>query len=197
MPNWRLRFTRFAGASEDTAATPSRTWPTVHRELKRKHVTLLIVGVEDIAATLAATAILGSANSIAALNRSCRRRRGRRISRASGCSSITRATGLRSSLTGSPGKSAWRRSSSPCSAPPAASSRTRAGGRRSRIDPRPRARARGDRRRPAIACAGQATPPSSGRRSTRRSIGHSVEMAAHYGAAICGRGPAAPGQSQS
>ena len=45
--------------------------------------------------------------------------------RANGCSSITRATGSRSSSTGSPGKSAWRRSSSPCAAPRASPSRTR------------------------------------------------------------------------
>ena len=67
-------------------------WPTVHRELKRKHVTLVIVW--------AVTAIRGFANSIAALNRSCRRRCGRRTRPASGCSSITPAMGFRSSSTG-------------------------------------------------------------------------------------------------
>src|SRR3984957_7969325 len=105
-------------------------WPAVHRELKRKHVTLLIVWDELSRPPPAATAIRGFANSIAALKRSCRRRCGRRTRRANGCLSNTQATGFRLSLTGSPGKSAWRKSSSPCSAPRASPSRTRAGRRR-------------------------------------------------------------------
>ena len=120
-------------------------WPAVHRELKRKHVTLLIVWDELSRPTPAATAIRGFANSIAALKQSCHRRCGRRTRRANGCSSITRATGSRSSLTSSPGKSAWRRSSSPCSAPRASPSRTRAGRRRS-----PRAGQYEDRRHQGV-----------------------------------------------
>jgi len=75
-------------------------WPTVHRELKRKHVTLVIVWDEYVAANPGGTAIRGFASSIAALNRSCRRRCGRRTRPASGCSSITPAMGFRSSSTG-------------------------------------------------------------------------------------------------
>jgi transposase len=76
---------------------PEPDWPAVHRELKRKHVTLLIVWDEYISPpTRAVTAIRGFANSIAALNRSCRRRCDRRMRPASGCSSITRAMACRS-----------------------------------------------------------------------------------------------------
>jgi transposase len=49
-PHWRRRFTPIAEANGDTAAMPSRIWPAVHRELKRKHVTLLIVWDEYVAA---------------------------------------------------------------------------------------------------------------------------------------------------
>jgi transposase len=69
-------------------------WPAVHRELKRKHVTLLIVWDEYIAANPSGTATRAFANSIAALDRSCRRRCGRRTRRGSGCSWITREMGF-------------------------------------------------------------------------------------------------------
>ena len=49
-PDWRRRFTPTAEANGDTAAIAEPDWPAVHRELKRKHVTLLIVWDEYIAA---------------------------------------------------------------------------------------------------------------------------------------------------
>ena len=53
--------------------TAEPDWPAMHRELKRKHVTLLIVWDEYIAEpTQAVTAIRGSASSIAPWKRSCR-----------------------------------------------------------------------------------------------------------------------------
>ena len=106
-------------------------WPTVHRELKRKHVTLLIVWDEYIAANPGGYSY----------SRFCELYRGfeaklsptmRQMHVAGERLFVDyAATGLRSSLTGSPGKSAWRRSSSPCSAPRASPSRTPAGRRRS------------------------------------------------------------------
>ena len=76
-------------------------WPTVHRELKRKHVTLLIVWDEYISPrTQAVTAIPGFANSIAPSNPGCRSRCGTPMRPAKGFSSIMRATACRSSSTG-------------------------------------------------------------------------------------------------
>jgi transposase len=79
---------------------PEPDWPAVHRELKRKHVTLLILWDEYVSANPGGTAIRGFANFIAALNRSCRRRCGRPTQPANGCSSIMRATACRSWSTG-------------------------------------------------------------------------------------------------
>src|SRR5208337_2439215 len=143
--------------------------------------------------TRAATATRGFANSIAALKQSCRRRCGRRTRRANGCSSITRATGSRSSLTGSPGKSAWRRSSWPCSAPRASPSRTRAGRRRSPTGSTPM------RAREAIGGVPQLLVPDNTKTAVIKACLYDLqvnrtyaEMAAHYGAAILSARPRRP-----
>ena len=76
-------------------------WATVHRELKRKHVTLQILWDEYIAAIPTVIAIRRFANSIAAgkvevVADDAADPCGRRAS----CSSITPAIGFRSSSTG-------------------------------------------------------------------------------------------------
>jgi transposase len=110
---------------------PEPDWPAVHRELKRKHVTLLIVWDEYIAA-----------NPVGySYSRFCELYRGFE-SKLSPTMRQTHVTGERLFVDyagdGVPvvidrltGKSAWRKSSSPCSAPRASRSRTRAGRRRS------------------------------------------------------------------
>jgi len=50
---------------------PEPDWPAIHRELKRKHVTLLIVWTNILQRTQAVTAIRGSASYIGPSKRSC------------------------------------------------------------------------------------------------------------------------------
>ena len=77
---------RTAEASGDIGSTREPDWPAVHRELKRKHVTLTIVWDDSVQQPIpAVTVIRAFANSIAALNRSCRRRCAKRTRRASRC----------------------------------------------------------------------------------------------------------------
>ena len=85
--------------------TETEDWPTVHWELKRKHMTLVIVWEEYIAADSGGYNYSRFVGSIAALNGSCRRRCSRCMWPASGCSSIMPAMGFLSPSTGYP---SWR-----------------------------------------------------------------------------------------
>ena len=78
--------------AEITARRPQPAWPAIHRELRRKGVTLQLLWEEHRAAHPdGATAIAASVSCIGAGKAACRRRCGRRMWPASGCSSTTLA----------------------------------------------------------------------------------------------------------
>src|SRR5271167_3632884 len=139
-------------------------WAGVHRELKRKHVTLLILWDEYIAANPGGY----SYSRFCELYRSFEK-----TPSVSGCSSITPATASRSSSIGSPAKSAWRRSSSPFWGRRASPSQRRAGRRRCRTGSTPTyAPSRQSAAFRNSSCRTTPRPPSSRPASTSlRSIG--------------------------
>jgi transposase len=77
--------------SEIKARRPQPDWPKLHRELRRKGVTLQLPWEEHRAACPAATAIAASASCTGPGKADCRQRCGRPTSPASVCSSTTRA----------------------------------------------------------------------------------------------------------
>ena len=88
------------GASEGHRRHAEPDWPTVHRELKRKHVTLLIVWDEYIAANPGDYSYSRFCELYRAFESRLPSRCGRRMRPAKGFSSIMRATACRSSSTG-------------------------------------------------------------------------------------------------
>ena len=70
-------------------------WAEIHRELKRKHVTLTMLWDEYTSAAPRDIAIRGSASCTAAGHRDCRSRCGKPTSAATSCLSITPATRCR------------------------------------------------------------------------------------------------------
>ena len=173
-------------------------WLAVHRELKRKHVTLLIVWDEYIATNPGGYSY----------SRFCELYRGFEAK----LSPTMRQThvagerlfvdyagdGSRSSSTGSPGKSAWRRSSSPCSAPRASPSRMQAGRRRFSTGSTPMcARSQRSAASRICGCRTIRRPPSSRPASTTPSQPHlRRDGGALRDRYFAGAAAAAPGQSQ-
>ena len=104
-------------------------WPAIHRELKRKHVTLQIVWDGYIAAHPGGYSYSRFCELRQRVRRSCRRRCGRRMRRGA---TFRRLRGRRRAgrhRSAAPAKSGWRRSSWPCSAHRASRLRTRVGRR--------------------------------------------------------------------
>jgi transposase len=161
--------------------------------LKRKHVTLLIVWDEYIAANPGGY----SYSQFCELYRGFEAKLSptMRQTHAAGERLFVdyAGDGFRLSLTGSPGKSAWRKSSSPCSAPRASPSRTRAGRRRSPTGSTPTC-ARSRRSAPS-----QLLVPDNTKTAVIKACLYDpqvnrtyAEMAGHYGAAILPARPRRP-----